>query len=130
MGIKVSQMIQSKFLKKEDFPSDQVCTIKGVKLEEVSDGEERWVLHFHERDKGMVLNSTTIKVLEKAFGDDSDHWIGKRVKVYVDPNVSFQGQVVGGLRLMPPRVAQPAPSAPPPPAPTKGGDEFGDEIPF
>ena len=109
---KVSEMIVSKFLRKEDFDEDRVLTIKGVKLEDVGNqGEQRWVVHFREVDKGMVLNITSIRVLEGAYGDDSDGWIGKRVMVYVDPNVSFQGRVVGGLRLRAPKKAAAAPSA-------------------
>ena len=105
---KVSDMIQSKFLRKEDFEEDAICTIKSLSLENMQgdNGEQRWVLYFRERDKGMVLNVTSIRVLEQAFGDDSDSWIGNKVKVYVDPNVSFQGKVVGGLRLMPPKKAK------------------------
>jgi hypothetical protein len=99
---RVSEMIQSKFLRKEDFEEDQTCTIKGVKLEEMqTSGETRWVLYFREHSKAMVLNTTAIRVLEAAYGDDSDHWVGKPVTVYVDPSVSFQGRVVGGLRLKP-----------------------------
>jgi hypothetical protein len=132
---KVSDMIVSKFLRKEDFDEDRVMTIRGVKLEDMpgDDGQQKWVLYFREEQKGMALNVTTIRVLEKAFGDDSDMWVGKKVKVYVDPNVSFGGRVVGGLRLMPPRQ-QPSqqPKAPPPPetvtAPTDDG--FDDDIPF
>lgn len=121
---RVSEMIQSKFLRKEDFDEDQVCTIKTVKLEEIQQGgDTKWVLYFNEHAKGMVLNTTTIRVLEGAFGDDSDHWTGQRVKVYVDPNVSFQGRVVGGLRLMPPKKK---PAAPPKAAEA----DFNDDIPF
>ena len=40
----------------------------------------------------MALNITTIRVLEAAYGGDSDQWIGNKVKVYVDPNVSFGGK--------------------------------------
>ncbi len=127
---KVSEMIQSKFLRKEDFDEDQVCTIKSVQLEEMQQSNDtKWVLYFSEHAKGMVLNTTTIRVLEKAFGDDSEAWIGKRVKVYVDPNVSFQGRVVGGLRLMPPRVAAPAKPAARPAA-SAPHEEFSDDIPF
>jgi hypothetical protein len=125
---KVSEMIVSKYLKKEDFDEDQVCTIKDCKLEEISQqGETKWILYFREHQKGLVLNTTTIRVLEQAFGDNSDDWIGKRVKVYVDPNVSFQGRVVGGLRLRPPPkgTTQQKPATPPPQA-----DEFADDIPF
>jgi len=123
---KVSEMIVSKFLRKEDFDEDRVLTIKGVKLEDVGNqGEQRWVVHFREVDKGMVLNITSIRVLEGAYGDDSDGWIGKRVMVYVDPNVSFQGRVVGGLRLRAPKAKTPAP------APAAANNEFEDsEIPF
>jgi hypothetical protein len=124
----VKDMIQSKFLRKEDFDEDQVCTIKDCRLEDVgkeNDQEQRWVLYFREREKGMVLNVTTIRVLEAAYGGDSDHWIGNKVMVYVDPNVSFGGKVVGGLRLRTPKrqaVQQPKPEP--------KNDEFSDEIPF
>lgn len=126
---KVSEMIVSKFLRKEDFDEDMVATIKGVKLEDVGNqGEQRWVVYFREFAKGMVLNVTSIRVLEGAFGDDSDGWIGKRVMIYVDPNVSFQGRVTGGLRLRTPKPrAAPAPA----PAPVAAhDDEFADDIPF
>jgi hypothetical protein len=100
---KVSEMIVSKFLRKEDVDEELVATIKTVKLEDMpGDGDEqRWVLFFRELPKGLVLNTTTIRVLEKAYGGDSDHWTGKKAALYVDPNVSFKGQVVGGLRLRP-----------------------------
>ena len=126
MGIKVSEMIQSKFLRQSDFEEDSVCTIKSIKLEEMqgNGSETRWVLYFSEHTKGMVLNTTTIRVLEKAFGDDSDGWVGKRVMVYVDPNVSFQGKVVGGLRLRTPK----AKTAPAPKAPADA--DFDDDVPF
>lgn len=127
---KVSDMIVSKFLRKEDFDEDRVMTIRGVKLEDMpgDDGQQKWVLYFREEAKGMALNVTTIRVLEKAFGDDSDQWMGKKVKVYVDPNVSFGGRVVGGLRLMPPKTAKPAPA--PEVAPVTKDDQFDDDIPF
>lgn len=127
---KVSEMIQSKFLRKEDFDEDRVLSIRGVKLEDMpgDSGDQKWVLYFREEAKGMALNVTTIRVLENAFGDDSDNWVGKKVKVYVDPNVSFGGKVVGGLRLMPPRKqAAEAPA----PAQTRPADtDFDDDIPF
>lgn len=99
---KVSDMITSKYLRKEDFEDEAICTIKGVRLEDLGKDEakeERWILYFREQSKGMVLNVTTIRVLEQALGGDTDQWIGNKVIVYVDPNVSFGGKVVGGLRL-------------------------------
>lgn len=128
---KVKDMIVSKFLRKEDFDEDRVMTIKSCSLEDMpgDQGDQKWVLFFREEQKGMALNITSIRVLEQAFGDDTDHWVGNKVKVYVDPNVSFQGKIVGGLRLMPPRKKAVAAPAPPPPT-TTHGDDFDDDIPF
>lgn len=142
---RVSDMIQSKFLRKEDFDEDRIMTIRSLALEDMpgDDGTQKWVLYFTEDRKGMALNITTIRVLEAAFGDHSDKWIGKRVKVYVDPNVSFGGKVVGGLRLMPPRGVKagngaPHPNAPvgaeltptSPVTPRSHDPEFDDNVPF
>lgn len=132
---KVSEMIVSKFLRKEDFDEDRICTIKGVKLEDMpgDSGDQKWVLYFREEAKGMALNMTTIRVLEQAFGGDTDQWIGNRVKVFVDPNVSFGGKIVGGLRLRTSKnVAAKAAAPPPPPEPVAAGgdDGFDDDIPF
>jgi len=127
---KVSEMIVSKFLRKEDFDEDRVMTIKSVKLEDMSgdQGDQKWVLYFKEEAKGMAMNMTTIRVLEQAYGDDTDHWIGNKVKVYVDPNVSFGGKIVGGLRLRTPKAG---PKPPPPPKEEVATDnEFDDDIPF
>ena len=100
---KVSEMIISKFLRKEDCEDEIVVTMKTVKLEDMpGDGnEQRWALYFRELEKAMVLNTTTIRVLEKTFGPDSDDWVGKKVVLYTDLTVAFKGQIVGGLRLRP-----------------------------
>lgn len=128
---KVSEMIQSKFLRKEDFDEDRVMTIKGCRLEVMpgDSGDQKWVLYFREEAKGMALNVTTIRVLEQAYGDDSDHWVGNKVMVYVDPNVSFGGKIVGGLRLRTPKKG-PRPQAPPPETAPPEDDGFSDDIPF
>lgn len=127
---KVSEMIVSKFLRKEDIDDDIIVTCKSVALEDMPGeaGEQRWVLMFRELPKGLVLNTTTIRVLAKAFGEDSDSWIGKKVTLYVDPNVSFKGQVVGGLRLRPmkPKAAIAKLAA----TGTDNGEPFDDAIPY
>jgi hypothetical protein len=124
-------MIQSKYLAKGDFEDEQICTIKGVKQENLGKDDQpeelRWVLYFRDAPvpKGMVMNITTIRVLEQAFGGDTDHWVGNKVIVYVDPNVSFGGKVVGGLRL---RIAKQSKAAP---KPSKEEQEaLDDEVPF
>lgn len=131
---KVSEMIVSKFLKKEDFDEDRVMTIKGVKLEDMpgDQGQQKWVVYFREEPKGLAMSVTTIRVLEQAFGSDSDMWIGNKVMVYVDPNVTFGGKIVGGLRLRTPKGKAAPKPAPPPKEETSAAftDEFDDDIPF
>ncbi len=124
--MKVKDMVQSKFLRKEDFEEDTILTIKGIKLEDLGNenvNEQRYVLYFLEQLKGMVLNVTTIRVLEAAYGDDTDNWVKRKVTVYVDPNVSFQGRVVGGLRLRPIKDK-------PKPVAREVEPDFDDKIPF
>jgi hypothetical protein len=125
--MKVSQMIKSKFLRKDDIEDDTPATIKKLSLEDMpgDSGDQRFVLFFKGQDKGMVLNTTTIRMLEKAFGDESDDWVGKSVIIYVDPNVSYKGQVVGGLRLRPTSPKK-TPLVTPPPVVEQ---EFDDRIP-
>jgi len=124
--MKTSQMIQSKFLKKEDFPQPEVLTIKDCSLEEVGKSDTRWVLFFKEKAKGVVLNVTKIKQLEGAYGDDTDGWIGKKVKLSHDPSVMMGTQQVGGIKMqLPANIPPVQPRAPAPPA-----EEFNDDIPF
>lgn len=117
-------MIQSKFLRKEDFDEDRVMTIKGLKLEDMpgDEGKQKWVLYFNEDDKGLALNATTIRTCERAYGKESDDWMGKKVLVYVDEDVMFGGKVVGGLRIRTPKVKTVKPAA--------GSEDFDDDIPF
>ena len=131
-AMKVSEMIVSKYLAKADFDEDQVCTIKGLRQEELEgDGENKskWILYFREHAKGMVLNITSIRVLESAYGSESDVWIGKKVSVYVDPNVSFGGKVVGGLRLRPLKPKTPSSQASSPQAAVVASNEPTDDVP-
>lgn len=105
-------MIESKFLKKEDLDYDNgnIVTISKIEQQNVAlqDGEEdlKWCMTFKEFKKPMVLNSTNIQLTTKALGtDETDFWLGKKIIIYVDDNVSFGGKLVGGIRIK--RVAGP-----------------------
>jgi hypothetical protein len=122
--MKTSQMIQSKYLKKDDFPQPEILTIKDCTLEEVGKGDTRWVLWFKEKAKGVVLNVTKIKQLEGAYGDDSDNWNGKKVKLMHDPTVMMGTQQVGGIKFIFPSGQQ---APPPPKAAVVHGEGFDDD---
>lgn len=101
--MKLSDMIESKYLKQSDVDTETLVTITGLKRVNVArddeDPEYRWTVKYQEFPKPMVLNVTNLKRLGKALGDDTDEWIGKQVVLYVDPDIEFGGNVVGGLRV-------------------------------
>ncbi len=47
----------------------------------------------------VVLNKTNTGTLIDAFGDETDDWIGQEIEAYFDPDVTFGGKRVGGLRI-------------------------------
>ena len=100
----INEMVQSKYLKQADVPDPVIVTVQGVKQVNMAKDDEapelKWAIKFRELDKPMVLNSTNIHVAAKVFGSpNTDDWRGKEIILYTDPNVSFGGQVVGGLRF-------------------------------
>lgn len=101
---KIGEMIESKFLKKEDVDPPVLVTIDRVAQNNVAmqgaDPEMKWCLYFAELDKPMVLNSTNIHLAGQACAsDDTDEWMGKKIVLYNDPNVSFAGKLTGGIRI-------------------------------
>ena len=98
-------MIESKYLKKEDVGEDGVIvTIAGFDKVNVARDDEppeyKYTMRFEEFEKPMVLNTTNIQLCEKALGsDDTDHWLGKQIIVYNEPNISFGNKLVGGIRI-------------------------------
>lgn len=110
---KIGEMMSSKYLKKDDVGDGVLVTIAGLKkvnaAAEGADPEMKWAMSFTELDKPLILNSTNIQLCAKACGsEDTDDWMGKRVVLYDDPNVSFAGKLTGGIRIRAPKN-KPAP---------------------
>ena len=137
---KLSEMLPSRFLKKDDVPSPMLLTIGDIEQVNVAPQgqpeEKKWTMTFPELDKPLVLNSTNMHVIGQIYGDDTDGWMGQKIVIYHDPNVSFGGKLVGGLRLRAPKNQK---ASPPPPQPAtaaknaQGGgrfDDLEDDIPF
>lgn len=108
---RVSQMIPSNYLKASallagDGHEERDVTITSVAQEAMpGDGTEKWVVHFDEFDKGLVLNVTNTRQLGELCGDLSDDWIGRRVRLYVVP-ASFRGEEFPSIRIKSARPSQ------------------------
>lgn len=91
----------STYLRKEEIDGDQELTISSVEVEEVGpEKDPKPVMYFKEIEKGMIIGSKAVlNTLIDAFGDETDEWVGKKITVYVDPNVAFKGKRIGGLRV-------------------------------
>ncbi len=118
-----SDVFESKYLKSSDIPEG---TFVRVAIREVAimnlaqEGkpvENRPVVYFVGKDKGMVLNAGNWDILEAAYGD-SDDWGNKPALLYITPTHTPAGAPCMGLRISIPK-AKPAPkvAAPIKPAP-------------
>ena len=104
----INEMLQSKYLKKEDFPEPVMMTITSITKVNVAKENEKpqykYAMSFEEVAKPLLLNSTNIKIAAKALAsDDSDDWVGKKIVVYNDENVAYGNDIIGGIRLRAPR---------------------------
>jgi hypothetical protein len=62
--------------------------------------EMKGVLYFAERNRGLVVNRTNVKMLVRLHGNDLNSLVGKRITLYVNPDVQLPGGGTGpGLRI-------------------------------
>lgn len=118
----INDLKSSKFLKREDIGPGALVTITSVHqinvAKEGAPEEMKWCLEFAELDKPMVLNSTNGQIIAGITGisDDIENgWLGKKIVLYDDPNVTFGGKLVGGIRCRAARnqpAEKPAPVTP------------------
>jgi hypothetical protein len=106
----INDIKQSKYLKKEDCGDGILVTVSGLTQENVAkegaEPEMKVCIHFHEVEKPMVLNSTNAQIIAKITGHDEDienTWVGAKLVLYNDPNISFAGKITGGIRVRAPR---------------------------
>lgn len=139
---------ESNYIKGGDLRNEQgvlaepVVTISAVTLELVGqEKDEKFIIYFRGKEKGMVLNATNENFLAESFGAPEPptaegataQFGGQRVQIYYDPDIMFGKKKVGGLRLRSAPAAAAARRAPAPPPPPPVEDAMppdDDEIPF
>jgi hypothetical protein len=134
----IHDLKSSKFLKKEDVGQGVLVTIRAVTQENVAkegaDPEMKWTLWFDEFEKPMVLNSTNGQIIANITGIENEielGWVGKQVVLFHDPNVSFGGKLMGGIRIRASRKPQPAVTqVKTAPAQSIQGQNPADDLPF
>lgn len=114
------QMVESRFLRKEDVTPDKLFTIANFEMINVAPEDKpeemKWCVHFKETAKPMVLGPTNLQLMKGALGISKPaDAIGRQIVVFNDPSVSYAGKLTGGIRLRAARVRQ----ADPAPAPVR-----------
>lgn len=93
----------SPYVRTADVKRAQTVTVAAVEEEVIGQGEDRkpkLVAYFDELEQGAVLGAKVVlSFFAEEFGEDSDDWIGKKVVMYKDPTITFQGKRVGGIRF-------------------------------
>ena len=88
------------YLTKEDLAGPTVVNLVDVRAEAI-EGEvkRKLVACFREYEKPLILNTTNIRRLNGVFGtSDTAAWRGPII-LYVDEDVQFAGNKVGGIRV-------------------------------
>jgi hypothetical protein len=98
----------SRFLSQADVEPPLLLTISGCKWDNVAPAnaapQEKVVLMFAENPKPLVLNVTNFKIIQKMTGKpEIEDWIGTQVVVYFNPDIEYQGEIIGGIRVRAPK---------------------------
>ena len=95
----INDAFSSKYLKTSDLKGRHVVvTIKEVAMELVGQ-EEKPVIYFSGKDKGMVLNRTNATSIEELAGtSETIKWKGLKITLY-PTRVDFQGRRVDAIRV-------------------------------
>src|SRR3990172_3703901 len=108
---KFSEMIESKYLKKEDVGGESGILVTIANCFQVNvalpgvEPEMKWALTFEELDKPLVLNVINTQLLAKITAvTHTDDCIGKKIVLYEEPNVTMGGKLVGGVRIRAARI--------------------------
>jgi hypothetical protein len=117
-----SEFTQGKFIKGSDFqPGQQVrVRVTNITKEEFKEQGQKLVLHFHETDRGMVLNKTQVTSMINLFGPQTAAWVDQSVILQSVPS-GYQGKPTILITPAQPTIpsgnglgiaAQPAPTQP------------------
>ena len=127
----INESFPSKYLKASDLQGKSItCHIAHVAQEEINKGENKLILYFQGKQKGMVLNKTNANNIALLYGVDTDDWAGHEIVLF-EAMVDFQGRTVPALRVRGPQPKdKPRQAAKPAQQPSQTHGDMDDEVPF
>lgn len=119
--MRMSEEFPSKYLKASDLQGREVKVVmSNVEREKIGD-DNKPVLYFKGKEKGIVLNKTNAGTIVDAYGDDTQDWYDQELILF-SVMVDFQGKVGPAIRC---RIPTARDRKPPKADPiTSGRDDF------
>ena len=126
----INEQFTSKYLKASDLQGRDVTVKMGrVEQEKIGD-DQKLILYFQGKERGMVLNRTNANAIADVYGGETNDWYGQTIILF-EQMVDFQGKRVPGLRVRAPRRDAPARQVAPRREVIPAGDDFpGDRDPI
>lgn len=132
--MQITTAFPSEFLRAADLQGRQIEVVMDrVEMKEIG-GDQKPVLYFEGKQRGLVLNKTNAGTISDTYGDETEGWAGEHVIIY-PAETDYQGKRVPCIRVKVPRpqsrVAEPQRAVAPPQAPPNSASiNIEDEIPF
>ena len=129
----VNSAFPSDYLKAEDLQGkNQTVTIETVELVELGEGrdkQQKILITFRGKEKGLVCNKTNAGTISKLYGPETDDWIGQTI-IIGPREVEFKGDMVWAIRvsLQKPGTKPAAATVKPEPVPSKPPTIISDPI--
>jgi hypothetical protein len=126
--VNIEEAFPSKYLKAADLQGQSVVAkMATVRQEKVGD-DQKIILYFVGKEKGVVLNKTNKNTIVGLYGTETDEWTGQPIEMFA-ALVDFQGKQTEAIRFRAPRLngkPKTAPSA----AHTDANPPPADEVDF
>ena len=109
--MKISEEFPSQYLKAADLGGREIrVTMARVEREKIGN-DQKLVLYFKGKDKGLVLNKTNAGTIGDAYGDDTDDWYDQPLILF-SVKTDYQGKVVDATRCRVPTAKDNRQAAP------------------
>jgi hypothetical protein len=96
--MRISSVFPSKYVTPDDLGGRRVtAVISHVAMEPIGD-DERPILYFSRREKGLVLDKTNANTIAHVFGDDTEDWRGAEIVLFETMVIDFQGKCMPAIR--------------------------------
>ena len=95
--MRVSEEFPSQYLKAADLQGREVKVVMANVEREKIGADNKLVLYFKGKDKGVVLNKTNAATISDAYGDETEEWYDQPLILF-SVKTDYQGKVVDAIR--------------------------------